>query len=378
MPRDLDAVIVSHAHLDHSGNLLTIADRNIVIVGSEATRDITCELLHDLIKVQKINGNIVPYDSESVLQIEENWLPKSRVALLGMEIKTFPAGHVLGANMTQIETEGKTILYTGDFCLHSTEILEGANLKDLPMNPDVLIMESTYGGVVRESRNVLVERLFDVINETYSVKGNVLIPTFAFHRCQEMSRRIDLAIKTKRIPQYNAYYISGLAHNITKFFNEYKELLRTQIKKHTAPFNYSRVRRLKRTTDIRGPAIVICTAGFGHAGASRSLLNDWAGNENNCIIISSGYLPPDSPLLMAKEKRVIENDGELTEVKARIEQIELSGHADQAELIKLVSTIRPLQTFLVHGTYDQSLALSKKIDSYTDVRIPVKDETFVL
>lgn len=375
MPGDLDAVIVSHAHLDHSGNLLTIADKNVVVIGSRATREITTELLQDLIKIQKMKGSAFPYNFQDVCKLSELWLTRTRVALPGMEVSQYPAGHVLGANMVQLKTRDKTLLYTGDFCVHDTEILDGVDVDTLPREPDVLVMESTYGGKIRPKREELVKSLFGKILETMERGGNILIPAFAFHRIQEMTRRIDLAMGAKLLPRYNAYYISGLAHRITQYYQDYKALLNKQVNMQANPFNLQRVRRVRRMEQIEEPAIVICTSGFGHAGASRSLLSKWAGNEDDAVIINTGYLPPNSPLVMAKEGKIVDN-GESINVNADIEQIELSGHADQEELIDFVKTIQPKRTFLIHGNLDQAQALSEKISKYTDVEIPHKNESF--
>jgi putative mRNA 3-end processing factor len=375
MPKDLDAVVVTHAHLDHSGNLLTIADKEIVIIGSRATHDITTELLQDLIKIHRLKGKPIPYNFKDVCKISNFWSTKQRVALPGMEISLHPAGHVLGANMVQLKAEGKTLLYTGDFCIHDTEILDGADPEMLLKEPDVLIMESTYGGTLRPERAELVKVLFDKMIETMGREGNILVPAFAFHRLQEMARRIDLAMKEEIIPRYNAYYISGLAHRIIHFYNEYKHLLSKLVSDQANPFSFARIRHLRRTENIVEPAIVICTSGFGHAGASHSLLLEWAGNEEDMIIINTGYLPPNSPLLMAMDGKIV-NNGESLRVDADVEQIELSGHADQEELTEFVKTLKPKQTFLVHGNLDQAQSLSEKINGYTDVQIPKKNESF--
>ena len=378
LPKDLDLVILSHAHLDHSGALLSLAKTNTPVVGSEATRDITAELLRDMIKVQRMNRNEITYSYRDVAKVRKLWWVRDSVALPGMEIRLYPAGHVLGARMVGVQAEGKEVLYTGDFCLHNTEILEGSNLEKLPRKPDALIVESTYGGTNRRDRSELIERLLIEINETIDRKGNVLVPAFAFHRSQEMTKRIDQAMRVGDLPNYNVYVISKLAHRITRYFNHHKDLLTEEIRGQENPFNHKYVKNLHWIEQIVEPAIVICTSGFGHAGASRRLLTKWAPKRNNSIIIITGYIPPESPLNIAREKGELIENGIKVPVKADLKQIELSSHADQSELIKLVKTLKPDRTFLVHGEFEQAQALSKKISNITHVGIPEKKEEIIM
>ena len=150
--------------------------------------------------------------------------------------------------------------------------------------------------------------------------------------------------------------LSKLANKITKIFNNNADLFKQQNQQRAKPFEYKHVQEIERTSDIEEPAIVICTPGFGHAGASLSLLNSWAEIEENTIIVTSGYLPQDSPLKLAKDKHYIKIDGERYPVQAKIIQIELSGHADQRELVELIDYLKPKRTFLVHGDLKQAEA----------------------
>jgi Cft2 family RNA processing exonuclease len=258
--------------------------------------------------------------------------------------------------------------------LHDTEILVGCNPQLIPKQPDVLISESTYGGTIRQQRSELIDQLYSEISYTIKHRGNVLIPTFAFHRSQEMAKRIDQAIENGTLPKCNVYMISKLANKITKIFNNYSDLFKPQTKHRAKPFEYKHVQEVERVSDIEEPAIVICTPGFGQAGASLRLLNAWAEIEENTIIITSGYLPPDSPLKLAKDKHYIKIDGERYPVNAKIVQIELSGHADQKELIELIMHLKPKQTVLVHGDLKEAEALSKQVSELTQVTIPEKNE----
>ena len=378
LPEDFDIVVVSHAHLDHSGNLLSLSRGKPVIVGSEMTREVTADLLRDMIRIRRANGGKFPYTNRDVANIETCWWTRESIALPGMSVKLHPAGHVAGANMVSVQAEGKKILYTGDFCLHDTEILEGSRLDTLSEDYDALIVETTYGGTTRPRRTELVDRFLRQILNTIERKGNVLIPAFAFHRTQEIAKTIDQAMEDGRLPSYNVYAISNLARKVTRHFNRYKEYFNEEITSQKQPFNLRHVKWLRRTEQINQPAIVICTSGFGHAGASLHLLTEWASNENNSVIISSGYLPPQSPLAVAKEKGVLIDGTQEIPVKAEIKQIELSGHADQRELLQLIEALNPKKTFLVHGELEQAEALSKEISDTTEVHIPSPSEAYVI
>jgi Cft2 family RNA processing exonuclease len=144
------------------------------------------------------------------------------------------------------------------------------------------------------------------------------------------------------------------------------------------PFEYKYVQEIDQTAEIDEPAIVICTPGFGHAGASLSLLNAWAEFEENTIIVTSGYLPQDSPLKLAKDKHYIKIDSERYPVNAKIVQIELSGHADQRELVELIGYLKPKRTVLVHGDLKQAEALSEQVSKITEVSIPEKNESIII
>ena len=374
LPKDFDAVVISHAHLDHTGSLLSLCKNNSpTIIGSDITREVTVDLLHDMVKIQNEKG-VFDFDDSTAEKVGACWWNRDSVALPGLSIKLQSAGHVAGAKITSIESENKRILYTGDICMHDTEILQGCRLETLPKKPDVLITESTYGGKVRLPREELVNQFMQQLHVTMKRGGNVLIPTFAFHRSQEMAKRIDSAMQAGILPRYNVYTISNLAHRINGYFNKNKFLFTKEIKAQKQPFTYRYVRHLYRTQQIESPAIVICTSGFGHAGASLRLLTEWAENKDNSIILTSGYLPPDSPLKQAKEEHFFKTDEGSFEVNAEVKQIELSGHADQTELVQMVSKLKPKRTVLVHGDLEQAELLSEKIGEMTDVCIPERDD----
>jgi Cft2 family RNA processing exonuclease len=380
-PKNFDAIVISHAHLDHSGSLLRLSkSRNPqTILGSKITRDVTVDLLKDMIKIQKTKPDGEVYETEVADKVKNQWMSGESVKLPGMSVELLSAGHVAGARMTKVVSEGKTILYTGDFCLHKSEILDGCDLKALPKEPDVLISESTYGGKIRAPRNELINQLLEDLSGKIKRRNNILIPTFAFHRSQEMAKRIDQAMSDCTIPKYNAYVISTLARKVTAHFNANKQAFNEQIQLQNQPFEYKHVKHVDRTEEVEEPAIVICTPGFGQAGASLELLTEWAESEDNSVILTSGFLPADSPLKLAKEKGYFKApDGDKIHVRAAMDTIELSGHADQNELIELVRTVKPKKTLLVHGDLPQAEALAEKLSNLTQVMIPEKGENITV
>jgi Cft2 family RNA processing exonuclease len=374
LPKDFDAVVISHAHLDHSGSLLSLSKENPLLIGAPITRDVTGDLLRDMIKIQNEKGNL-DLDNSQADNLDGCWHTADSYALRGMKINLQSAGHVAGAKITTLLAEGKRIVYTGDFCFHDTEILQGCRPESIPKRPDVLITECTYGGKVRPPRNELINQFLKQLLFTMQHKGNVLIPTFAFHRSQEMAKRIDTAITRGILPRYNVYTVSNLANKISGYYNQNKPLFTKEIKQQNNPFYYQHIKHIYSTAQIDEPAIVICTSGFGHAGASLSLLANWAGNKNDSVIVTSGYLPPESPLKSAMINQYFKAaDGETISVKADVRQIELSGHADQLELIELIQKVKPQRTLLVHGDMEQAEALKEKIGEMTDVCIPERNE----
>jgi uncharacterized protein len=379
-PKNFDAIIISHAHLDHTGSLPRLSkSRNPQkIFGSKITRDITTELLKDMIKIQNEKPDSEIYDEAVADKLKSIWTPTEHAKLPGMDVTLYPAGHVAGAKITGICAEGKTVIYTGDFCVHDTEILPGCNLNLLPKQPDLLISESTYGGKIWKPRNEITDQFLQHLKNAIRKRRNVLIPTFAFHRCQEMAKRIDQAMQDGALSNYNVYVISKLASKVSLIFNANPQLFSEKIQQQQ-PFEYKKVKQVERTTDVEEPAIVICTSGFGHAGASLTLLEQWAESEDTTVLLTSGFLPMDSPLKIAKEKGYFRAaEGDKINVQAEFVQIELSGHADQLELVNLVSTLKPKKTILVHGDLPQAEALLDRISGLTDAYIPEKNEIIKL
>jgi Cft2 family RNA processing exonuclease len=236
------------------------------------TRDVTVDLLKDMKKIQNEKATAEVLNEQSSNKVEDSWVPTEFLTLPGMNVTLYPAGHVAGAKMIGVYSEEKTVLYTGDFCIHDTEILYGCNVNTLPAEPDVLISESTYGGKVRPSRSELTSQFLERASGTMNQYGNILIPTFAFHRCQDMAKRIDQAMDDGKLPHYNAYVISKLARKVTAHLNANKSLFTEEIQRQEQPFDYNHVKSIEQTSEIEEPAIVVCTSGFGHAGASLALL----------------------------------------------------------------------------------------------------------
>lgn len=380
-PTNLDAVVISHAHLDHTGSLLNLSPTSVPIISTPPTRDISELLLIDMIRVHEKRGEFIPYDVVDVDLLLNHWhilKPYNGISLPGMEIQLIPAGHVLGAVMILLKIGNRKILYTGDFCLHDSEILNGLKLEDIPKNIDLLICESTYGAKVRPPREELLDEFYSTIKRVIERDGNLLLPSFAFHRTQENIIRIDRGMLEGVIPYYRGYFMSKLAREISRAFNHYKYYFKDWIRRERKPFKARNIYYAKSLKHVKEPAIIVATAGFGHVGVSRKLLYEWGTQPENAVIITTGYIPEDSPLYSALHKGYVPENGGRIQISAEVKQIELSGHPDQTELIEFISQINPKQTLLVHGDEENAGTLAKLIEDKTNVIIPKPMETFKL
>jgi metallo-beta-lactamase family protein len=385
----IDAVVLSHAHIDHSGRLPLLAKNGFrgPIYATSATVDLCNAMLLDTAHILESDADFVNrrHPGEEVaeplyskLDAEETMplfqpvryrIPVNIGNSLVME--SYDAGHVLGS-ASVVLTDGKTRLaYSGDVGRPGLPIIRDPEA--LPP-VDYLIMESTYGGRKHPQENEAVGKLESVMKDTIGRGGRLIVPAFAVGRTQQLVLLLHHLMNENRLPSVPIFVDSPLAVNVTEVFRAHPECFDTEtytyLQNGEDPFGFKRLtyirdaRESKQLNDIQGPFIVISPSGMCEAGRVLHHLRHNVGNPKNTVLLT-GYQAENT--LGRKLKDGMKNVrifGIPTEVRAEVESLdELSGHADSGELLDWMRPMTPTlkRVFLVHGEPVSSRPLAEAI-----------------
>jgi len=368
---EIDAVIISHAHLDHSGALpflFKYGYRGPVYV-TRPTRDLIVLLLLDYINLSRRQG-IIPYFSEADVARMLNHmivLDYEETVDISPDVKLtfYNAGHILGSALVHLNIRKHNVLYTGDFRFRETKLLSRADTS-FP-RVETLIMECTYGG----EQDVLpplweAERqLIQIIRSTIERGGRVLIPALSVGRAQEVMITLVEAFSKREIPDVPVY-IDGMVYDSTAIHSAYPNYLSDYIKtkvfgEDRDPFTDEHFTMLKGTEDkdsiaTGGPSIIIAPSGMLNGGPSVEYFIRMSSDEKNSVVLVSYQAEGTLGRRLkegVREIRMRDEAGEIKtiEVKAEIHFVEgFSAHADKVQLLTYPSSIpRPSRIILVHG-----------------------------
>ena len=376
--RKLDAILVSHAHLDHIGTLPVLMGRqpDARVFMSEATTKIGDALLHNSVNVMKrqreeLGVTMYPlYTHRGLDRIADQWhscrlnqaitLRGERATARdaeGITFEYFDAGHVLGACGILINAEGRKIFYSGDVCFDDLTIAKGAVFPESGI--DVLIMETTRGDTPLPknfSRKQEEQRFAAAIDRAFTNGGCVLIPVFALGKTQEVLAMIYKFRREKLLGDF-PLYIGGLSTRMTEIYDERahgtrRNWPRLQLLPELNPF----VLNGKTVGDAppRGGRVYALSSGMM---TPKTLSNIFARRvlENpKHSIFFVGYADPDSPAGILKaaqrgDRVILDPDGEPQELRCNIEQFQFSAHASRESIVKYVKRLAPKKIILVHG-----------------------------
>ncbi len=378
----LDAIIVSHAHMDHIGTLPIISKAypNARIYMTSMTADLTRVLLYDSLKIMNYRENEIPHYSErDVLSM------LGRIQTVGYQIPFpvfegftmtfYPAGHIAGASCIYLATEEGTIFYSGDFSAFSQRTIEGISIPKL--RPDIAIVEATYGNRLHANRQVEEKRLVDLVKECILERKKILIPVFALGRAQEVLLIVRAAIQNGEIPGVPVY-VDGMVRDINIMYTRNPVYLKNSLSKRilrgNEPFYTKEIQPVAATQkreeliNTAEPAIFLSSSGMLTGGPSALYAKLLAASENACIIIT-GYQDEESPgrqllnLLENTGERNLTLNGSTIPVNCRIEQVGLSAHGDKSEIMALVERLSARRIFLVHGNPDAMDELGKELSA---------------
>ena len=382
--QEIDAVVVTHSHLDHSGMIPYLFKYGYEgpVYCTLPTRDIMSLLQLDMVKIQRGEGLDPIYTSEEVKKVVLHTIPIEYGAVTDItpdvRLTLYNAGHILGSAMAHFNIGNglHNLVYTGDIKYGRTNLLEAANTQ-FP-RVETMIIESTYGGrdCVMAKSNA-DEYLTEVMQRAFNRGGKIIMPVLGSGRAQEVMIIIERIIREGKVPKVPVY-IDGMLWDITAIHTAYPEFLNRNIRqqifhKENNPFLspiFKKVGSHKERKQIiaeEGAALILATSGMMTGGPSVEYLKGLCENDKNALIFSC-YQPPGAlgHRIRGGEKQVIlENEGKKQTFKINLEvhKVEITGHSDRRELMNFIKRCnpQPRKVLTMHGEQSRCIDLASSI-----------------
>ena len=342
-PRDLDGVVLTHAHLDHSGLIpLFYVHSKLPVYAVEPTFKLTKVLVRDMIK---LSGYYLPFeyiDLESMLSHAVPVEYHSTFKLAGADITMVNAGHIPGSAQIVMEFDGKRILYTGDFNLVPTHLVPGAD-HDYK-NLDAIVIESTYAKEDHPNREESERNFVLACKEVVEGGGTVLVPAFGVGRSQEI---------ICMLADYNfnhPVFVDGMALDAIRMLEENPNSLRDQQQFRRAMRGAEQIKNWHdRRRAAQTAGVIVSPAGMLKGGASVFYMENIAGKEDNGIFLVSYQVQGSPGRILLDEGRFILH-GKARSVKARVEKFDFSSHGGKTQLEETLKELdKKTKVFVIHG-----------------------------
>ena len=354
-PKDLDAVIITHAHLDHSGNVPSLfVSGNTDVYATPPTLDLSKMLIEDMLKIEK---NAHPFGLPEVNNMMKNAKEigfKQKVTKGNATFEFRESGHVIGGSTVLVESEKKRLFYTGDIKTNGSRMLREMDLDIGEI--DLLITESTYAKTQQTPRKESEAQLIEFANEVMDRKGILFIPSFSVERSQEMACILRSANFKHKI------IMDGMALKVNEIMFRHPEYLRDPkifseaIKSSTAIREHA-----ERKRAMGEPCVVISPAGMLVGGNAVYYLQQLAFNSKNGIALVS-YQGEGTPGKKLLDTGKVSTRGKDLNVTAEIKQFQFSGHADRKELFDMIKKIKGNPKVLaVHGDSESCEMFAQEI-----------------
>lgn len=396
---EVDAVVLSHAHIDHAGALPILVRNGYSgpIYATPATRDLCAVMLLDAAMIQEADARyinkVIVRDGADMEPVEPLYrvadaqrvleqivcLPYHRAQLIapGITLTFLDAGHVLGSAIAVLDLDDgghpKRLAYSGDLGRRSVQLLRPA---EIPTDVDVLLMESTYGDRLHGPTEDLEHQLEAVLKRTFARGGKVLIPSFALERAQELLHALGRLRRQHRLPPVPVYLDSPMSVKITDVFRLHPECLRPGLGQEgdvRAPlFDFEGLHYVpdpeasKAIDAAPDAAIIIAASGMCEGGRVVHHLKAMIEDDQNTILIVGFQAQQTLGRRIAERQRQVRIFGVQRDLRAEVVSLDgFSAHADQADLVAWARGVREHgnldQVFLVHGEPSAQHALEREL-----------------
>ncbi len=409
-PSEIDAMLLTHAHLDHCGLVPKLVKEGFKgrIYCNEATAEIAQIIMLDSAHIQeedakykrkrhKKSGHKPPrpveplYTQEDVIQVFPLFSPvkyqKTVKIAEGIEVTFHEAGHILGASMIKIKAtfdgESRIILCSGDVGRGDRPILKDPEVFE---EADYVLVESTYGDRVHPSYTGVKDKFCQVINDTIEAGGNLVIPSFSVERAQEILYYVNELVIEKKIPHILAFLDSPMAIRVTKVFKKHPELFDEEMAEMMAenhsPFAFSGLKMTEKTADskainqIRGSVMIIAGSGMCTGGRIKHHLANNILDPNSTILFVGYQAFGTLGRRLVNGENPVRILGKEMPVKARIAKVGgFSGHADKNELMAWLGNLKtpPKHVFVVHGEKEAARIFSEFVKEKTGWAVTVPE-----
>lgn len=385
---ELDAVIISHAHIDHVGTLPYLFKMGYrgPVYCTAPTRDVSALLCLDMIEIAMKEGSDHIYDSNDVKEMVKHTicLDYEEVSDITPDVRLtlYEAGHNLGSSMAHLHIGNglHNFVYSGDFNYETSNLLNSSASK-FP-RVETVMMESTYGtkSDTSPTRRESEEELIKIINETAEQHGKILMPVLGVGRSQEILLILERAMTEKKIPEM-PIYVQGMVWDVTAIHTAYPDYLSARVKKAIFQRDHNPLlspifkkvvsqKEMQEIKDSKGPFVVMATSGMLHGGPSLEYFKHFAENPKNCVVLTS-YQGVGSI-----GRRIQDGERELSFVSGgskRVETIHVkmpiyilagfSGHSNFKQLTSWVHHLepKPKKFIMIHGDYSRCIELASVV-----------------